>query len=92
MMTSGSQMSAKDALAVGLVDEVVDGDLRAGAVAFARKVASEGRPLQRVRDRNEKVEAARGKPEIFEQFRKANARKFRGFMAPRATSRPSRRR
>jgi 3-hydroxyacyl-CoA dehydrogenase len=82
MMTSGSQMSAKDALAAGLVDEVVDGDLRAGAIAFARKVAAEGRPLTRVRDRNDKVEAARGKPEIFEQFRRANARKFRGFMAP----------
>jgi 3-hydroxyacyl-CoA dehydrogenase len=36
----------------------------------------------RVRDNNTKVEAARGKPEIFEAFRKANARKFRGFLAP----------
>ena len=82
MMTSGSQMSAKDALASGLVDEMVDGDLRAGALAFARKVVAEGRPLTKVRDRNEKVEAARGRPELFAEFRKANARKFRGFMAP----------
>ncbi len=35
-----------------------------------------------MRDLNEKVEAARGRPEIFAQFRKANARKFRGFKAP----------
>jgi 3-hydroxyacyl-CoA dehydrogenase len=28
------------------------------------------------------VEAARGKPEIFAKFRKDNARKFRGFLAP----------
>ncbi len=35
-----------------------------------------------MRDSNEKVEAARGQPEIFAEFRKANARKFRGFLAP----------
>ncbi len=40
------------------------------------------RPLKKVRESNEKVEAARGHPEIFANFRKANARKFRGFLAP----------
>ena len=30
----------------------------------------------------EKLYAARGKPEIFSEFRKANAKKFRGFLAP----------
>ncbi|MBV9509429.1 MAG: 3-hydroxyacyl-CoA dehydrogenase, partial [Caulobacteraceae bacterium] len=55
---------------------------RAGAVAFARKVLTEGRPLKKVRDSDDKVAAARGKPEVFANFRKANARKFRGFMAP----------
>ena len=34
------------------------------------------------RDRDDKIEAARGNPEIFDDFRKANARKFRGFDAP----------
>ena len=83
MMTSGQHVPAKECLAMGLVDEIVpEGELRAGAVAFARKIAAEGRPLKKVRDSNEKVEAARGHPEIFESFRKANARKFRGFLAP----------
>ena len=40
------------------------------------------RPLRKVRDQNEKVEAARGHPEIFAEFRKAHARQFRGFKAP----------
>ncbi len=35
-----------------------------------------------MRDLNDKMIAARGKPEIFAEFRKANARKFRGFLAP----------
>ena len=83
MVTSGQHVPAKAALAMGLVDELApEGDLRNAAIAFAAKVLSEKRPLRKVRDQNEKVEAARGKPEIFSDFRKANARKFRGFLAP----------
>src|SRR6185312_13977604 len=83
MMTSGQHVPAKECLAMGLVDELVEeGKLREGAVAFAHKVAAEGRPLKKVRESNEKVEAARGHPEIFANFRKANARRFRGFLAP----------
>ncbi|HLY77966.1 MAG TPA: 3-hydroxyacyl-CoA dehydrogenase NAD-binding domain-containing protein [Caulobacteraceae bacterium] len=83
MMTSGQHVPAKECLAMGLVDEIVDeGNLRDGAVAFAHKIAAEGRPLKKVRESNDKVEAARGHPEIFDNFRKANARKFRGFLAP----------
>src|SRR6202789_3713768 len=83
MMTSGQHVPAQECLAMGLVDEIVEeGKLREGAVAFAHKIAAEGKPLKKVRDANEKVEAARGHPEIFETFRKANARKFRGFLAP----------
>jgi len=83
MMTTGRHVPAKEALAGGLADELVEeGKLREGALAFARKVLAEGRPLRKIRDQNEKVEAARGKPEIFADFRKANARKFRGFLAP----------
>ena len=83
MMTSGRHAPASEALAMGLVDELAEeGKLREAAVAFARRCVSENRPLVKVRDNNTKVEAARGKPEIFEAFRKANARKFRGFLAP----------
>ena len=38
-------------------------------------------PLRRIRDLDDKIEAARGKPEIFDKIRKENARKFRGFEA-----------
>jgi len=83
MMTSGRHAPAKEALEMGLVDELAEeGKLREAAVAFARRCVAENKPLVRVRDNNSKVEAARGKPEIFEAFRKSNARKFRGFLAP----------
>jgi 3-hydroxyacyl-CoA dehydrogenase len=83
MMTSGQHVPAKSCLEIGLVDELVEeGKLRDGALAFAKKVLAEGRPLKRVRDLNDKMKADRAHPEIFEAFRKANARKFRGFLAP----------
>jgi len=83
MVTSGQHVPAKQCLEMGLVDELVEeGQLKAGAIAFAKKVVAEKRPLKKVRESNEKVEAARGHPEIFADFRKANARKFRGFLAP----------
>ncbi len=81
MVTSGTPVSAKVALDTGLVDELVEeGNLRQGAISFARKVVAEGRPLKKVRDL--KVEG--GTPELFAEFRKANAKKFKGFDAPEA--------
>ena len=83
MMTSGQHVPAKACLAMGLVDELVDeGKLREGALAFAGKIVAEERPLKKVRDLSDKVEADRAHPEIFVTFRKAYARKFRGFLAP----------
>ena len=55
--------------------------MRESALAFARRLIAEKAPLRKVRDRSDKLEPARGHPEIFETIRKANARKFRGFEA-----------
>lgn len=83
MVTTGQHVPAKAAHAMGLIDELApEGDLRNAAIAFARKIIAENRPLVRVRDNNTKIEQDRAHPEIFSEFRKANARKFRGFMAP----------
>src|SRR4029077_4201966 len=59
-------------------------DLREGAITFAHLVVTEGQPLRRIRDSNEELDAARGHPEVFATFRKANAKRFRGFDAPEA--------
>lgn len=83
MMTSGKHVPAPAAHKAGLIDELApEGELRSAAIAFAKKIVAEKRPLKKVRDSNEKMIAARGKPEIFADFRKANAKKFRGFLAP----------
>ncbi len=63
MVTTGQHVPAKAALAMGLFDSIVEeGALRDGAIAFARVVLAEDKPLTRIRDQNAKVEAARGKP------------------------------
>jgi 3-hydroxyacyl-CoA dehydrogenase len=78
MVTSGSMIGAQQAAAAGLVDELApEGDLRAFALLFARRVLDEARPLRRVRDLPVTAE-----PGVFDAFRKTNARKFRGFDAP----------
>ncbi|PKN05394.1 MAG: 3-hydroxyacyl-CoA dehydrogenase [Deltaproteobacteria bacterium HGW-Deltaproteobacteria-9] len=82
MIATGKQISAKDALQEGLIDEIIEGDLLTGAVAFAQKVLAEKRPLRKISDRREKVDAFKGKPEVFAEARKSFAKSKRGFEAP----------
>ena len=83
MVTSGAHVGAADSLAMGLFDQLVgEGELLAGAKQFARQVLAEGRPLRRVRDSNDKLLPDRGNLALFANFRAANAKRFRGFLAP----------
>jgi 3-hydroxyacyl-CoA dehydrogenase len=79
MIVSGDPIEAREALADGVIDEIVEGDLTTGAVAFARRVVSEGRPLRRVRDREDKLVA-----EGFADAAEALTRRLRGREAPAA--------
>ena len=83
MMTAGTHVPAAQCLEMGLVDELAtEGSLLADATAYARRIVAESRPLKKVRENNEKVESAKGDTAVFDAFRKANAKKFRGFKAP----------
>ncbi|MBL8553780.1 MAG: enoyl-CoA hydratase/isomerase family protein [Phenylobacterium sp.] len=85
MMTSGRHVPAPEAAKLGLVDELApEGQLKEAAIAFANRCVAENKPLVKISENNTKLEAARGHPEIFAEFRKKNARKFRGFDAPEA--------
>src|ERR1043166_7273367 len=84
MILSGDPIPAKDALAAGLVDEIVEGDLVAGAVKFARSVLAAKRPLQRVKDRDDKLEEIRANPAMFDAIVAQHAKKTRGLHAPAA--------
>ena len=82
MVTSGVPIGAVEALEAGLVDEIVEGDLLPGALAFGHQIVARGAALPRIRDRDDRLEEARENPAVFEQFRQAIARKSRGFLAP----------
>ena len=77
-------MPAKEALSDGLIDEIIEGDLIAGAIAFARKVVAEKRPLKRVRDMEEKLAPFRANPEKFARSRRKSRKRARGLNAPMA--------
>src|ERR1700720_113774 len=82
MILSGEPVPAQQALADGLIDEIVEGDLTAAAVAFARRVLAEKRPLRRVRDLEGKIEPLRANPEKFAELAAANTKRSRGLHAP----------
>ncbi len=84
MILSGDPIPAKDALAAGLVDEIVEGDLVSGAIAFAKKVLTEKRAVTRVKDRDEKLKDIRANPAKFDEIVAQHAKKTRGLHAPAA--------
>ena len=55
MCSLGEPVAAKEALELGIVDRVIEGDLLAGAVAFAREVAAAR--IVKVRDRVDRLAA-----------------------------------
>jgi len=54
MCTDGKPISAQQALAQGIIDRVIDGDLTEAAVAFAREQASSGH-IRRTRERADAI-------------------------------------
>ncbi|WP_046866216.1 3-hydroxyacyl-CoA dehydrogenase NAD-binding domain-containing protein [Microvirga massiliensis] len=83
MVAFGEPIGGTAARVAGIVDELArEGQLKEDAILFAQRVVAENWPLKKVRDLDNRVAATRGRTEIFDKFRKANARKFRGFLAP----------
>ena len=83
MVTSGTHLSADKCLKSGLIDKMAsENQLLEDSTSFAKEILSNNRPLKKVRDMDEKVIAARGNDQLFNDFRKSIARKTRGFLAP----------
>jgi len=80
MCVSGNPINAEEALKLGIIDRIIEGDLLAGAVAFAIEVA--GKPAPKTRERNEKLGNAAENALVFSTAREAAAKKQRGLLAP----------
>jgi len=80
MCTSGNPVKAEEALKFGIVDRLIEDDLLAGAVAFAREVAGKSAP--KTRERDEKLGNVADNVQIFSSARETAAKKQRGLLAP----------
>jgi 3-hydroxyacyl-CoA dehydrogenase len=80
MCMTGNPIKADEALKFGITDRIIEGDLLAGAVKFAREVA--GKPAPKTRERNEKLGNATDNAAIFSAARETAAKKQRGLLAP----------
>ncbi len=78
MLTGNPTLSER--MPAGLFDEIVQGDLLQGAIAFARKVVAEKRPLRKLRD--EKVKLAGDAAAFIAEAGRKVAKESRGFPAP----------
>ncbi|RZV48053.1 MAG: 3-hydroxyacyl-CoA dehydrogenase, partial [Sphingomonadaceae bacterium] len=81
MATTGKPISASQAHDAGLVDRIIEGDLIEHAVAYADEV-KDIRPLPKSSERDDKVTDV--DPAIFDEYKKNNAKLFRGDVAPQA--------
>src|SRR5262245_28869674 len=76
LMTTGETIPAEHAMDLGLVDEIVTGDLLEGAIKFLQA----DRPIRRIRDMKARLD---GDPEaFFAKVRDEVAKKTRGYPAP----------
>ena len=80
MCAFGEPIGAGEAHAAGIVDRIVEGDLLAGALAFAREVA--GRPAPRTSQRE--LRLSDGDPAVFAAARRRAGKTMRGQTAPLA--------
>ena len=82
MCTAGKPVSAREAATLGLIDRLIESDLLAGAVSFAREIAD--KPAPKTRERSQKLKTAEENAPIFAAAREAARKKQRGMKAPLA--------
>jgi 3-hydroxyacyl-CoA dehydrogenase len=82
MIVTGSPVGAAKGKGYGVIDEVVDGGLLEGAIAYAERLLDEGAPQRKTRDLE--VDTSSVLEGLFDDWRKKIARKTRGYHAPEA--------
>jgi 3-hydroxyacyl-CoA dehydrogenase len=81
MCVSGKPIAAGDALAAGLLDRIVEGDLTEGAVAFAREMAATGLATK-TRDRADRLGTPSANAPLFDAARALAAKTRKRQIAP----------
>lgn len=84
VVVSGSMVPAERARTLGILDDVIEGNVVDAAVTHARRMVDKRMSIRRASGTDDRVVETRCKPEVFEAFKKKMARRARGFEAPYA--------
>jgi 3-hydroxyacyl-CoA dehydrogenase len=84
MCADGNPIGAKEALELGIVDRIVEGDLLQGAIAFLREKIAAGERPPKTRERNDKIGDEATNAAVFEAARAQAQKTARGMLAPMA--------
>src|SRR5215472_2943029 len=82
MITTGDFVRAPQAKPLGIIDEIVEGDLLDGALRFAEAAIARGTAGRRVRENEAKLAEARGNAGLFAEYRAAVKKRARGQESP----------
>jgi 3-hydroxyacyl-CoA dehydrogenase len=80
LILSGRHITATEAKSAGIIDEILEGDLRAGAVAYAKKLVKQVAPIRRVC--NLSIDTAGIPADFFAEQRRRLEKEARGFYSP----------
>jgi 3-hydroxyacyl-CoA dehydrogenase len=80
MMTTGNAIPAEKAKELGLLDEIVQGDLLEAGINYTKKLLSEGKGPRRIRDMKPRLEG--DAKAFFTQARERVAKDSKGYPAP----------
>ena len=80
LMTSGVPVSASQALEAGLIDKIIDGDLREGALSWVRELVAAGTAPRRTSEKAVPEHDAA----IYNEYRAALTKRARGQVAPQS--------
>ena len=80
MCAFGNPVPARQAHEWGIIDQLVEGDLLTGAIAFARSVS--GKPPRKTREMSDRLGDPAANAAALAELRKQSAKQWRGMQAP----------
>ena len=81
-IVSGDPIMAEQAMGMGIVDRVAEGDVVDAAIDYANELIAEGGPTRKIRELTDKVAADRGNTAVFEAAARQLDKTHRNQFAP----------
>jgi 3-hydroxyacyl-CoA dehydrogenase len=82
MCATGIMVAAREAREIGILDEIVDGDLLPDAISFAQAIVASGDPPRKTRDIDDRLGDPAENAASIERLKQQLAKRTRGQIAP----------